>query len=160
MLLQHSYAVLTQEAVVAQYLQAGLLSVSYFVIAWVAHTLAKYAIASEKLAALRGVDLANMAEANRLVIQDMPDGVSGSGRAGSGQAMQSKRGTPAGFRFSNCWECDAGDVLTPVGRSIFLRGGITLALTRRCCIYREPTIGHMCDFCRCSSIILGRSCVS
>ena len=30
---------------------------------------------SEKLAAMRGVDLANMAEANRLVIQDMPDGV-------------------------------------------------------------------------------------
>ncbi len=74
-LLQHSYAVLTQDAAVAQYLQAGLLSVAYFVIAWVAHTLAKYATASEKLAASRGVDLANMAEANRLVIQDMPDGV-------------------------------------------------------------------------------------
>jgi two-component system sensor histidine kinase PilS (NtrC family) len=74
-LLQHSYAVLTQDATVAQYLQAGLLSVAYFVIAWVAHTLAKYATASEKLAASRGVDLANMAEANRLVIQDMPDGV-------------------------------------------------------------------------------------
>ena len=74
-LLQHSYMVLTQEAAVAQYLQAGLLSVAYFVIAWLAHTLARYATASEKLAALRGVDLANMAEANRLVIQDMPDGV-------------------------------------------------------------------------------------
>ena len=74
-LLQHSYAVLTQEATVAQYLQAGLLSVAYFVIAWVAHTLSRYATASEELAALRGVDLANMAEANRLVIQDMPDGV-------------------------------------------------------------------------------------
>jgi len=74
-LLQHSYAVLTQDAAVAQYLQAGLLSVAYFVIAWMAHTLARYATASEKLAALRGVDLANMAEANRLVIQDMPDGV-------------------------------------------------------------------------------------
>jgi len=74
-LLQHSYAVLTQEASVAHYLQAGLLSVAYFVIAWVAHSLAKYATASENLAALRGVDLANMAEASRLVIQDMPDGV-------------------------------------------------------------------------------------
>lgn len=74
-LLQHSYAVLTQDAAAAQYLQAGLLSVAYFAIAWLAHTLAKYAIASEKLAALRGVDLANMAEASRLVIQDMPDGV-------------------------------------------------------------------------------------
>jgi two-component system sensor histidine kinase PilS (NtrC family) len=74
-LLQHSYAVLTQEATVAQYLQAGLLSVAYFVIAWLAHTLAQYATASENLATLRGVDLANMAEANRLVIRDMPDGV-------------------------------------------------------------------------------------
>ena len=75
MLLQHSYAVLTQGAVVAQYFQVGVLSVAYFAVAWLAHTLAKYAIVSEKLAAVRGVDLANMAEANRLVIQDMPDGV-------------------------------------------------------------------------------------
>ena len=74
-LLQHSYAVLTQDVPVAQYVQVGLLSIAYFVVAWMAHTLAKYAIASEKLAALRGIDLANMAEANRLVIQDMPDGV-------------------------------------------------------------------------------------
>ncbi len=75
MLLQHSYAVLVQDAVVAQYAQAGLLSTVYFVVAWLAHTLAKYAIASEKLAVQRGVDLANMAEASRLVIQGMPDGV-------------------------------------------------------------------------------------
>ncbi len=75
-LLQHSYAVLTQEnAEIAQYLQVGLLCSAYFAVAWLAHTLAKYAIASEMLAALRGIDLANMAEANRLVIQDMPDGV-------------------------------------------------------------------------------------
>ena len=74
-LLQHAYAVLTQDSAIAQFLQTGLLSVAYFVIAWVAHTLAQYATNSEKLAALRGVDLANMAEANRLVIQDMPDGV-------------------------------------------------------------------------------------
>ena len=74
-LLQHSYAVLTLDAEVALYLQAGLLSIVYFAVAWLAHTLAKYAIASEKLAAMRGLDLANMAESNRLVIQDMPDGV-------------------------------------------------------------------------------------
>lgn len=74
-LLEHSYSVLTQEAAVAQYMQAGLLSTAYFAIAWVAHRLSKYAIASEKLAALRGVDLSYLAEANRLVIQDMPDGV-------------------------------------------------------------------------------------
>lgn len=74
-LLEHSYSVLTQDASVAQYMQAGLLSSAYFAVAWVAHRLSKYAIASEKLAALRGVDVSYLAEANRLVIQDMPDGV-------------------------------------------------------------------------------------
>ena len=74
-LLQHSYEVLTQGADIAQYVQAGLLSIAYFAVAWVSHALAKYALASEKLAAVRGMDLANMAEANRLVIQDMADGV-------------------------------------------------------------------------------------
>lgn len=74
-LLEHSYAVLAQEASSAQFLQAGILSASYFAVAWLAHTLSKYAVASERLAFLRGVDLSNMAEANRLMIQDMPDGV-------------------------------------------------------------------------------------
>lgn len=74
-LLEHGYAVLTLDATVAQFLQAGVLSTSYFAVAWLAHTLSKYAVASEKLAFLRGVDLSNMAEANRLMIQDMPDGV-------------------------------------------------------------------------------------
>lgn len=74
-LLQHSYVVLVRDAPAALFAQVGLLSTAYFAAAWLAHTLAKYAIASEKLAALRGEDLASMAEANRLVIQDMPDGV-------------------------------------------------------------------------------------
>ncbi len=74
-LLEHGFAVLTREAMVAQFFQAGILSISFFAIAWLAHTLSKYAVASEKLAFLRGVDLNNMAEANRLMIQDMPDGV-------------------------------------------------------------------------------------
>ena len=74
-LLEHGYSVLTREAAVAQFFQAGILSISYFAIAWLAHTLSKYAVASEKLAFLRGIDLSNMAEANRLMIQDMPDGV-------------------------------------------------------------------------------------
>lgn len=74
-LLEHSYSVLTQEASAAQFMQAGLLSAAYFAVAWAAHRLSKYAVASEKLAALRGVDLSYLAEANRLVIQDMPDGV-------------------------------------------------------------------------------------
>ena len=75
MLLEHGYSVLTRDANVAQFLQVGILSTSYFAVAWLAHTLSKYAVASEKLAFRRGVDLSNMAEANRLMIQDMPDGV-------------------------------------------------------------------------------------
>lgn len=74
-LLEHSYAVLASDATIAQFLQAGILSTSYFAVAWLAHTLSKYAVASERLAFMRGVDLSNMAEANRLMIQDMPDGV-------------------------------------------------------------------------------------
>jgi two-component system, NtrC family, sensor histidine kinase PilS len=74
-LLEHSYSILTQEASATQYMQAGLLSTAYFAVALVAHRLSRYAVASEKLAALRGVDLSYLAEANRLVIQDMPDGV-------------------------------------------------------------------------------------
>lgn len=75
MLLEHSYAVLTADADVTQYFQVGLLSIAYFAVAWLAHTLAKYAVASERLATQRGVELASMAEANRLVIQGLPDGV-------------------------------------------------------------------------------------
>ena len=58
-----------------QYVQAGLLSIGYFTTAWVAHTLAKYLVATEQLAAQREIDLANMAEVSQLVIQDMQDGV-------------------------------------------------------------------------------------
>lgn len=74
-LLEHAYSVLTRDAQISQFLQAGILSISYFAVAWLAHTLSRYAVASEKLASLRGIDLNNMAEANRLMIQDMPDGM-------------------------------------------------------------------------------------
>jgi two-component system sensor histidine kinase PilS (NtrC family) len=74
-LLQHTYAVLNDGAEVAQYVQTGLLSTACFTVAWLAHALARHVIASEMLAAKRGVDLANMAEANRLVIQDAPGGI-------------------------------------------------------------------------------------
>lgn len=43
-LLEHSYGVLYDDAVAAQYVQVGLLCVSYFAVAWLAHTLAKYAV--------------------------------------------------------------------------------------------------------------------
>lgn len=75
MLLEHSYEVLYADAEVAQYVQAGLLCISYFAVAWLAHTLAKYAVDSQLLAQRRGRDLVSLSEANRLVMRDMQDGV-------------------------------------------------------------------------------------
>lgn len=74
-LLEHSYGVLYDDAVAAQYVQVGLLCISYFAVAWLAHTLAKYAVDSQQLAQRRGHDLASLSEANRLVMRDMQDGV-------------------------------------------------------------------------------------
>lgn len=74
-LLEHSYAVLYDEAPVTQYIQAGLLCLAYFAVAGLAHKLAQYALENQKLAQRRGRDLIGMAEANRLVMRDMHDGV-------------------------------------------------------------------------------------
>ena len=74
-LLEHAYAVLFDEAEVAQFLQVGLLCMAYFAVAWLAHTLAKYAVDSQLLAQRRGRDLVSLSEANRLVMRDMQDGV-------------------------------------------------------------------------------------
>jgi two-component system sensor histidine kinase PilS (NtrC family) len=74
-LLEQIYEVLRLDAPETQFLQAGLLSAAYFAIAWLAHALARYAVASEQLAAQRGVDLANLEQVNELVIRDMQDGV-------------------------------------------------------------------------------------
>jgi two-component system sensor histidine kinase PilS (NtrC family) len=74
-LLEHAYAVLHDDADVALYVQVGLLCMSYFAVAWLAHTLAKYAVDSQLLAQRRGRALVSMSEANRLVMRDMQDGV-------------------------------------------------------------------------------------
>ena len=74
-LLEQTLEVLTRTESSTHYIQTGLLSVGYFATAWLAHTLARYTQASEQLAAQREVDLANMAQVNQLVIQDMKDGV-------------------------------------------------------------------------------------
>lgn len=74
-LLEHTFSVLYDDAAVTQYIQAGLLCVSYFAVAGLAHKLAQYALDSKKLAQRRGRDLIGMAEANRLVMRDMLDGV-------------------------------------------------------------------------------------
>lgn len=74
-LLEETYMVLKLDVPPAQYVQAGLLSMGYFATAWLAHALARYTVASERLAQQRGIDLANLAQVNQLVIQDMQDGV-------------------------------------------------------------------------------------
>jgi two-component system sensor histidine kinase PilS (NtrC family) len=74
-LLEHAFAVLYDGAPTTQYIQVGLLCVSYFAVAGFAHKLAQYALDNQKLAQRRGRDLIGMAEANRLVMRDMQDGV-------------------------------------------------------------------------------------
>lgn len=86
-LLEETYLMLQADINPMQYIQAGLLSAGYFAIAWLAHMLARYTVESERLARQRGIDLANMAQVNQLVIQDMQDGVlvvDGEGRVRQG----------------------------------------------------------------------------
>ncbi|WP_165922925.1 sensor histidine kinase [Sulfurirhabdus autotrophica] len=74
-LLEQLHRVLFLNDSSSDFLHSGLLSISFFATAWLARTLAKYATASEDLAKQRGIDLANLAQVNQLVIQDMQDGV-------------------------------------------------------------------------------------
>ncbi|SEM70546.1 two-component system sensor histidine kinase NtrB [Nitrosomonas marina] len=74
-LLQEIYAFLYIDFYTPQLTHAALLSMGYFVVAWLAHKLASRAIASEKLAFERGIDLANMAQINQLIIQDLQEGI-------------------------------------------------------------------------------------
>ena len=75
LLLQETYSLFTIDFYSAQYLHAGLLSLAYFAVAWLAYQLAKHILASEQLAEERGIDLKNMAQINQLVIQDIQEGV-------------------------------------------------------------------------------------
>ncbi|HUL40731.1 MAG TPA: HAMP domain-containing sensor histidine kinase [Burkholderiales bacterium] len=74
-LLQQTVQVMQGHEDRTQYIQSGMLSIGYFATAWLANTLAKYALVSERLALQRGIELANLAQVNQLVIQDMQDGV-------------------------------------------------------------------------------------
>ncbi|MEO8103640.1 MAG: HAMP domain-containing sensor histidine kinase [Betaproteobacteria bacterium] len=73
-LLEQSWQFLSHDAPAADFLQTGLLAGSYFLIAGLGYTLAKYARGAEQIAEERGVDLANLAQINELVIRDMQDG--------------------------------------------------------------------------------------
>ena len=73
-LLEQVWQFLYLDASGSDFVASGLLASSYFVIAGLGHTLAKYAIGAEKIAAERSIDLANLAQINELVIRDMQDG--------------------------------------------------------------------------------------
>jgi len=57
------------------FLQAAMLSTTYFAVAGLAYYLAKRLSVSEAIAQRQRIDLANLDTVNRLVIQDMQDGV-------------------------------------------------------------------------------------
>ena len=59
----------------AQPFQTGLIGFGYFATVGIAVALGRYTKASEDLAAQRGIDVANLEQVNRLIIQDMQDGV-------------------------------------------------------------------------------------
>jgi two-component system sensor histidine kinase PilS (NtrC family) len=58
-----------------QLFQTGLICVGYFAMVGIAVVIGRYTKASEDLAAQRGIDVANLEQVNRLIIQDMQDGV-------------------------------------------------------------------------------------
>ena len=59
----------------AQIFQTGIIGFGYFTTVAIAVALGRYTKQSEDLAAQRGIDVANLEQVNRLIIQDMQDGV-------------------------------------------------------------------------------------
>ena len=58
-----------------QLVQTAFVCIGYFAMVGIAVALGRYTKASEDLAAQRGIDVANLEQVNRLIIQDMQDGV-------------------------------------------------------------------------------------
>jgi len=58
-----------------QLFQTALICLGYFAMVGIAVVIGRYTTASEELAAQRGIDVANLEQVNRLIIQDMQDGV-------------------------------------------------------------------------------------
>lgn len=75
LLLQFSYQYVFLDGRSGDWFQVAMVCLACFATAWLAHRLASFATESELLAARRGSELANMAQINRLVIQDVSDGV-------------------------------------------------------------------------------------
>jgi len=60
---------------IPQVFQTGIIGFGYFATVGIAVALGRYTKQSEELAAQRGIDVANLEQVNRLIIQDMQDGV-------------------------------------------------------------------------------------
>ncbi len=60
---------------IPQMFQTGIIGFGYFATVGIAVALGRYTKQSEELAAQRGIDVANLEQVNRLIIQDMQDGV-------------------------------------------------------------------------------------
>jgi two-component system, NtrC family, sensor histidine kinase PilS len=73
-LFEQAYQILYHDGSLNDFVPPGMLAGSYFVIAALGYTLAQYARGAVQIAERRGVDLANMAQINALVIRDMEDG--------------------------------------------------------------------------------------
>ncbi len=73
-LFEQAWQFLYTDATAAEFVPSGMLATGYFVVAGLGYTLAKYAKGAEQIAERRGVDLANLAQINELVIRDMQDG--------------------------------------------------------------------------------------
>jgi len=70
-----AYRTLNGGAGAGPLIQTGLICFGYFATVGIAVALGGYAKLSEDLAAQRGIDIANLEQVNRLIIQDMQDGV-------------------------------------------------------------------------------------
>ena len=70
-----AYRVLGGDIRGPQLFQTALICLGYFAMVGIAVVIGRYTTASEELAAQRGIDVANLEQVNRLIIQDMQDGV-------------------------------------------------------------------------------------
>lgn len=74
-LTQQVYSELTKALSTVAYTQAGLLGASFFAIALLSETLSRRLRESERLAARRGIDLANQVELNAYIVRHMQVGI-------------------------------------------------------------------------------------
>jgi two-component system sensor histidine kinase PilS (NtrC family) len=70
-----TYRLLGGEIPATQVFQTALICLGYFAMVGTAVVIGRYTKASEDLATQRGIDVANLEQVNRLIIQDMQDGV-------------------------------------------------------------------------------------